>query len=162
MENASKALLIAGSVLIVILLIGVGMIIFNSVLGIRDQATNEADSMAIQSFNEGFATYEGPSISASHVKQLISKINASNVNSSNQIKFKAGSEVTDANAATTVKGSHKYTVTFSRHKSTGCDCGNTETSVGYICCVNIDDNNTTGGGAAGGGAGGGAAGGGAS
>ena len=30
MENATKALLIAGAVLIVILLIGVGMLIFNS------------------------------------------------------------------------------------------------------------------------------------
>ena len=33
MENASKALLIAGSVLIVILIIGVGMLVYSSMQG---------------------------------------------------------------------------------------------------------------------------------
>ena len=88
MENASKALLIAASVLIVILLIGVGMVIFNSIGSTTDQVGSQADSMAIQTFNGNFDQYEGSAVSASNVKSLINKINANNVNSSNKVRIK--------------------------------------------------------------------------
>ena len=146
MENASKALLIAASVLIVILLIGVGMVIFNSIGSTTDQVGSQAESMAIQTFNAQFTQYEGNSVSASTVKQLINKINTSNTTSSNQIKIRG--EIFTMNGkqynTTKIKGiinSHRYTVTISKHKTSGCDCGNTNTSNGYICKIKILDNN---------------------
>lgn len=45
MENASKALLIAGAILIAILLISLGIIMFNSSKGTTDQASNTANAM---------------------------------------------------------------------------------------------------------------------
>ena len=45
MENASKALIIAGSVLIAILLISLGIIMFNASKGTTDQASGTANAM---------------------------------------------------------------------------------------------------------------------
>ena len=45
MENASKALIIAGAILIAILLISLGIIMFNSSKGTTDQATGTANAM---------------------------------------------------------------------------------------------------------------------
>lgn len=45
MENASKALIIAGAILISILLISLGIIMFNSSKGTSEQAKNTASAM---------------------------------------------------------------------------------------------------------------------
>ena len=45
MENASKALIIAGAILISILLISVGILVFNSTKGVTDNAGNAGDVM---------------------------------------------------------------------------------------------------------------------
>lgn len=45
MENASKALIIAGAILISILLISLGIIMFNSSKGTTGQAANTAGAM---------------------------------------------------------------------------------------------------------------------
>lgn len=78
MENASKALIIAGSILIAILLISVGVLIMNSTGNVQDQVQSSSDTMAIQTFNSQFTTYEGESVSASQVRALISLIKSSN------------------------------------------------------------------------------------
>ena len=46
MENASKALIIAGAILVSILLISVGVIIINSTGKMTDQVGTSADKMA--------------------------------------------------------------------------------------------------------------------
>lgn len=45
MENASKALIIAGAILISILLISLGIIMFNASKGTTDQANDTANAM---------------------------------------------------------------------------------------------------------------------
>lgn len=45
MENASKALIIAGAILISILLISLGIIMYNASTGTTDQAENTAQAM---------------------------------------------------------------------------------------------------------------------
>ncbi len=45
MENASKALIIAGAILISILLISLGIIMYNASTGTTDQASNTASAM---------------------------------------------------------------------------------------------------------------------
>lgn len=45
MENASKALIIAGAILISILLISLGIIMFNASKGTTDQANRTANAM---------------------------------------------------------------------------------------------------------------------
>lgn len=78
MENASKALIIAGAILVSILLISIGVIIINSTGDMTDQVGSTADTMAIETFNSQFTNYEGSAVSAAQVKSLVSKVNASN------------------------------------------------------------------------------------
>ena len=73
MENATKALMIAGAVLIAILIIGVGMMIYNSAQGSIDGATSQVAQQEVEMFNSGFAQYEGKR-SGSQVKALMSSV----------------------------------------------------------------------------------------
>jgi len=82
MENASKALIIAGAILISILLISVGVLIMNSTGGISQQVDTQADSMTMQAFNGQFTPYSGKK-SAAQIKTLMSTVISSNSNNSN-------------------------------------------------------------------------------
>ena len=91
MENASKALVIAGAILVSILLISIGVLIINSTNKMTDQVGGTSDTMAIQSFNAQFTAYEGTENTAAQIKELQSKVNASNaannVTTAGQPKF---------------------------------------------------------------------------
>lgn len=76
MENASKALIIAGAILLAILIISLGIMIFSQA---QDTINNSGMSKAeIQSFNSQFTKYEGTQ-KGSNVKSLIQEVNSSNV-----------------------------------------------------------------------------------
>ena len=111
MENASKALIIAGAVLVSILLITFGVMIMSSTGGTQDTVKQQTDSMAIQTFNSQFLQYEGTQKSAEQVRQLLSSVKASNgANASHQIKIYKGSSGTVALASTGIVTGTKYTV----------------------------------------------------
>ena len=75
MENASKALIIAGAILLSILLISLGIMIFGQA---QDTVNNSGMSQAeIQTFNNKFLKYEGVR-KGSVVKTLVSEVIASN------------------------------------------------------------------------------------
>lgn len=77
MENASKALIIAGAILIAILLISIGIILVNSGKDITETGTAGMNSQKIQTFNSKFTAYEGTKTGA-EVRSLISAVQASN------------------------------------------------------------------------------------
>lgn len=77
MENASKALIIAGAILISILLISVGIIIMNTVNAPAEEVSKQGESTVIQSFNSRFTGYEGKK-SGSALKNLSSDVRVSN------------------------------------------------------------------------------------
>ena len=76
MENASKALIIAGAILISIVLITLGVVI----LGQGQEVVNSSnmDAQAISSFNSQFTQYEGDSVTGSRVNTLINAVISSN------------------------------------------------------------------------------------
>ena len=76
MENASKALIIAGAILISIVLITLGVVI----LGQGQEVVNSSniDDTAIQSFNQKFTQYEGTNVTGSRVNALINAVTANN------------------------------------------------------------------------------------
>ncbi len=75
MENASKALIIAGAILLSILIISLGIMIFQQG---QDAIKNSGMSKAeISAFNGQFTKYEGDR-RGSAVKSLIQEVNASN------------------------------------------------------------------------------------
>ena len=80
MENASKALIIAGAILLAILLISLGILIFNQA---QDTVNNSGMSQAEKNaFNNKFLKYEGRQ-KGSVVKSLINEVNASNADDNN-------------------------------------------------------------------------------
>lgn len=91
MENASKALLIAGSVLVVIVLIAVGMRILNSTAGASESAQKTMDSTAITNFNmqfvnKGVSLTSKVTVTGSQALALQQAVLASNaVNKTHQI-----------------------------------------------------------------------------
>lgn len=77
MENASKALIIAGAILISILLITIGIILIRSGQNITETGTSGMNSQKIQTFNAQFTTYEGAK-KGSELKGLASLVRSSN------------------------------------------------------------------------------------
>lgn len=85
MENASKALIIAGSVLIAILIISLGLFIFKSTEGTTDQTKKLGETLEVQQFNSQFLKYCGDSVKGSQVRTLCEVIIAHNANSSTKV-----------------------------------------------------------------------------
>lgn len=95
MENASKALLIAGSILVVILLIAVGVRIFNSTQGTTDSVQTTMTATEITTFNNKFLSYGGTK-SKSQVISLINIVIANNsVNSTKKVKVNGKDSTSD-------------------------------------------------------------------
>ena len=110
MENASKALIIAGAILLAILLISLGIMIFNQA---QDTVDNSGMSQAeITAFNNKFLKYEGTQ-KGSVVKSLVNEVISNNANSSNatvELKDKDDKNITTTSAILTDK---TYDVTLS-------------------------------------------------
>lgn len=77
MENASKALIIAGAILISILIIAIGMYIYTSSSSSIYGATSQMNSQEVTAFNQGWTNYEGTQ-TGSNCRTLISQIIANN------------------------------------------------------------------------------------
>ena len=75
MENASKALIIAGAILLSIAIIGIGMSVFNS----ASETVNKSNltGQELEQFNAQFEGYEG-NVKGSNLKSLYSKVIANN------------------------------------------------------------------------------------
>lgn len=84
MENASKALIIAGAILISILLISVGIIVMNAINDPISQAGSSAESQAIEIFNSKFTAYIGTELDYNAVKSLFTTVTS--VNGSSDVK----------------------------------------------------------------------------
>ena len=88
MENASKALIIAGAILLAILIISLGIMIYNQASGVVNN--NAMSEVEISSFNQKFTQFEGTNIKGSQVNSLLSEIIQNNVanqeDSSKQVK----------------------------------------------------------------------------
>ena len=76
MENASKALIIAGAILLSILLISLGIMVYNNAKNTVGSAN--LNKQEIETFNSQWQTYEGTKKTASEVKTMIQAVIASN------------------------------------------------------------------------------------
>jgi len=138
MENASKALIIAGAILLSILIIGLGMFIYNQAAGVMGDTG--LDQTEIQSYNEQFERYEGPTVKGATVKAMIDTVrnhnNATLQDPSKFVVLEASSEkATDADASSydentlddidyadlkgAIRSGAQYTVSCGHDKKTG-------------------------------------------
>jgi hypothetical protein len=70
MENASKALIIAGSILIAIMIVSLGILVFNN-MGNSAKNMANMDKQQIAAFNSKITPYLGEAISGSQVNALL-------------------------------------------------------------------------------------------
>lgn len=78
MENATKALLIAAAVLIAILIISLGLVVYNNSASTVNQAN--LSSQEIQAQNEKFTRYNGTNKRGSEVNSLLQTVLNYNLN----------------------------------------------------------------------------------
>ena len=78
MENASKALLIAGAILICILLIAIGMYIYQSAQGTINAAASKMSNQDKQIYNSMIEKYVGENKRGSDVKAMIEQVISQN------------------------------------------------------------------------------------
>ena len=131
MENASKALIIAGSVLLAIMLVALGVTIFNKARGAAD--VSSLDSAEITMFNQKFERYADDQL-GTNVKSLISfAISNASTNKDDPIKLPKVVHTSGTTADSTssdyvsnlgairkeVTSTHQYTVDLSYDTSTG-------------------------------------------
>ena len=76
MENASKALIIAGAILLAIVIISLGLVVINNSRGAIDNAN--ISEQEIQSFNAKIIPYKGEKVPGSKVNSLIQQVMAMN------------------------------------------------------------------------------------
>lgn len=77
MENASKALIIAGAILLSILIISLGIFIFNQASEIT-KSSNLSEVEVLQ-FNEKFTSFEGEHVRGSEVNSLLNRVVQNNI-----------------------------------------------------------------------------------
>lgn len=126
MENASKALIIAGAILISILLISIGIILINSGKDVTETGTAGMTSQKIQTFNSQFTAYEGTK-KGSEIRGIYNTVNASNAtDSQHQVT------ITGKTSATALIATKNYTVTI-----TYATADTATTEKGYVSTINI-------------------------
>ena len=123
MENASKALIIAGAVLIAILLIAFGVAMINAAQAPIDQATGATSQQEAQIFNAKFSSYAGSRVSGSNVRSLLGIINTNNAQSSNPFAVTIGTNAVANDQVgaqiSTIVTTKTYNVTFQYDVTTG-------------------------------------------
>lgn len=122
MDNASKALIMAGAVLISIALVGVGVYIFSSTNTMVGGANKQLDDAAAQMTNSTLGQYAGSKVRGSTVKQLFEKARISNVNETLPTKITvklSNTDVTDTLSSTTVVDTKYYDVKVTDSNSDG-------------------------------------------
>ena len=148
MENASKALIIAGAILLSILLISLGIMVYNNAKGTINDAN--LDSESIQAFNGKFSQYCGSNKSADDVNALVQAVQANNAskpktrititNSAANTDFTGTGSApsgTSAGSYTYVfKNTRRYNVTY-----TTATADSAFNKTGYINAITISGSN---------------------
>ena len=165
MENASKALIIAGAILISILLIGLGVYFYNMAAG-TGRSVN-LDDAAAQAQNSKFDSYFGDRKSSQDVKNLMSQVRSNNITGDTGDEEKTiyllynGTKSSASEIQKAVKPGNTYWINVENDKAAtdeelkSEDVTATSSSYypsGFIRVISIKDNKaTTGGSGAGGG-----------
>lgn len=122
MDNASKALIMAGAVLISIALVGVGVYIFSSTNTMIGGANQQLDDAAAQMTNSTLGQYAGTKVRGSTVKQLFEKARISNINKTLPVDITVklgGSDVTTSLSTADVTDTKYYKVVITDENSDG-------------------------------------------
>lgn len=91
MDNASKALIMAGAILIAVAIVGIGIYIFSSANSLTNDAVDQIDTIAVQMFNNNFYQYasHNEDINGTRAEQLYNAASANGVYTGSLTSFDA-------------------------------------------------------------------------
>lgn len=130
MDNASKALIMAGAILIAVAIVGIGIYIFSSANSMTDDALNQIDALTVTSINSQLQQYEGE-IRGREVKQLINTARSINKQNALPDEIKLNKSAIVDNSTTSYTDNKTYTVSFTYNAS------------GYISDITVTENTVT-------------------
>ena len=90
MDNASKALIMAGAILISLALVGLGVYIFSMSKDIQANTTQTMDSLAAQTTNTQLSNYAGKKTKGSNVLSLMSYVETLNAQDAFPVEIRYG------------------------------------------------------------------------
>ena len=134
MENASKALIIAGAILLSILIIALGVFVFNQARGAM--GNTGLDDQKASANNQKFEAYEGSAVKGSQVKALLDIVRTNNnsVTNDNDYQTVTVNEKSSASDLSSmknkVKSSTSYEVKITGYSTSGA-------TKGYISAIEI-------------------------
>lgn len=145
MENAAKALLIAGSVLLAVLIISFGLYIFNRFSTSTGKIVSEIEKNKIVQFNTQFYKYEGTELNAHDVVSIANL--AKENNKYNGIENESGSGKNSKYITVSVmefehfeKQSEEKYLDFVKENSYQVVNGNITENIKKFYCVSIENN----------------------
>ena len=134
MENASKALIIAGAILLSILIIALGVFVFNQAKGAM--GNTGLDDQKAAANNQKFEAYEGGAVKGSQVKALIDTVRTNNNSKTNDNDYQEVSVNSKTAAAdltsikNSIQASSSYVVKISAYSNSGA-------TKGYVSAITI-------------------------
>lgn len=141
MENASKALIIAGAILLSILIIGLGMFIFNQ----AKNATSGAnlDSSKANAYNSEFESYFGDSVNGTQVRALIDLVRSHDVQNQSDdgllISLAGVAEVTPKATSVTTKPFNDAKANIKAGKTYKVEGSDYDSKTGYLKTITINE-----------------------
>ena len=122
MENASKALIIAGAILLAILIISLGIMIYQQASGVVNN--NSMTEVDVSTFNSKFEQYLGSNVRGAQVNALINTVNTNNMSQDDDSKkVTIKGNTTNTEQATDYKKDYKtgstYKVTVTKNTKGG-------------------------------------------
>ena len=138
MENASKALIIAGAILLAILIISLGILIYNQASSVVND--NAMSQVELQNFNQQFTQYEGPSVRGSTVRALYQAVLANNVGQDSEDRqVEIQGDATLQRADTQLPNNLNEAIETGSSYSVTCQYGQEAGNRGLVTTIVIDD-----------------------
>lgn len=138
MENASKALIIAGAILLSILIISLGIAIFNQASGVLNN--NSMTEVEVSTFNQKFEQYTGDKVRGANVNSLINAVNTNNMSTDDDTKTVKLVTSQDKNGTELGKNGNSYKKDTIKTGSTYNVRVEDETTGGLISVISIVEN----------------------
>lgn len=135
MENASKALIIAGAILLAILIISLGIFIFSQASEITKNSG--ISDVEVLQFNEKFTSHEGSNVRGSEVNSLLSTIVQNNVANQEDESKKVTISMDGKTSTPTTMSEVTKALTGKTYK---VEC-TTDSKTGFVTTVTITVNN---------------------
>ena len=121
MDNASKAIIMAGAVLVAVMIISLGVLLFNSASKNTEEIGKQVETREVLQYNQRFSVYAGSNVSGSDVRSLLNSIEMHNSNA-NELDIHGKITITDdssVNKSSEVVLTKKYTVEIASYDSQG-------------------------------------------